>query len=329
MARVVRFREIGGPEKLELFDEMAAVPRAGEVRIKVRALGLNRAEALFRQGKYFEAPVLPARLGYEAAGVIDAVGDGVKDFKAGDAVSTVPNFSLNAYGVYGDTALAPVSALVKHPPGLSFEEAASVWMAYLTAYDALVGSAKLTRGEFVLIPAASSSVGIAAVQLANLVGATPVALTRTGEKRERLRDIGAAHVVATAEQDLVAEVKKVTGGKGAEVVFDPVGGPTFNKLMEAAAPHARMIVYGSLSPEPIVLPHFSLFPKVLNISGAVVATTASDPVKLAAAIDLVVKGLESGRLKPVIARAFTLDQIVESHRYLENGAQFGKVIVTI
>jgi NADPH:quinone reductase-like Zn-dependent oxidoreductase len=215
MARVVRFREIGGPEKLELFDEMAAVPRAAEVRIKVRALGLNRAEALFRQGKYFEAPVLPARLGYEAAGVIDAVGDGVKDFKAGDAVSTVPNFSLNAYGVYGDTALAPVSALVKHPPGLSFEEAASVWMAYLTAYDALVGSAKLTRGEFVLIPAASSSVGIAAVQLANLVGAVPVALTRTGEKRELLRDVGAAHVVATAEQDLVAELKKVPGGKGA------------------------------------------------------------------------------------------------------------------
>jgi NADPH:quinone reductase len=202
-------------------------------------------------------------------------------------------------------------------------------MAYLTAYDALIGSARLSRGEFVLIPAASSSVGIAAIQLANLVGAVPVALTRTSEKREQLKDAGAAHVVATEEQDLVAEVKKVTDGKGAEVVLDPVGGPTFNKLMEAAAPHARMLVYGALSPEPIVLPHFSLFPKVLNISGAVLLTTTSDPDKLKAAVAWVVHGLESGGLKPIIAKTFSLDQIVESHRFLEANKQFGKIVVTV
>jgi NADPH:quinone reductase-like Zn-dependent oxidoreductase len=329
MARVVRFREVGGPEKLELFDEEVAAPGNGEVRIKVKAIGLNRSEAAFRRGKYFETPVLPARLGYEASGVIDAVGDGVQDFKVGDAVSTVPNFSMNAYGVYGDTALSPASAVVKHPASLSFEEAASIWMAYLTVYDALIGSAKLSKGEFVLIPAASSSVGIAAIQLANVIGAIPVALSRTSEKRERLVAAGAAHVIVTEEQDLVSEVMKITAGKGAEVVYDPVGGPTFNKLMEAAAPHARMLVYGTLSPEPIVLPHFSLFPKVLNISGAVLLTTTLDPDKLKSAVAWVVKGLESGKLKPVIAKTFALDQIVESHRFLEGNQQFGKVVVTV
>ena len=329
MSRVVRFKEVGGPEKLELLEEDVPAPGKGEVRITVKALGLNRAEAAFRRGRYFEAPILPARIGYEAAGVIEAVGDDAGEFKVGDIVSTVPNFHMNAYGVYGDTALSPVTALVKHPSSLSFEEAASVWMAYLTVYDALIGTAKLSQGEVVLIPAASSSVGIAAIQLANLLGAVPVALTRTGEKREQLEGVGAAHVVATEEQDLVAEVKKITDGKGAQVIYDPVGGPTFNKLMEAAAPYARMIVYGALSPEPIVLPHFSLFPKVLSITGAILLTTTLDPAKLKAAVAWVVERLGSGGLKPVIAETFRLDQIVEAHRYLEGNKQFGKIVVTV
>lgn len=329
MARVVQFEEVGGPEKLKIVEREAAQPGPGEVRIKVKALGLNRAEAAFRRGKYFEKPVLPAKNGYEAAGVIDAVGPDVKGFKIGDAVSTVPNFSMNKYGVYGDTAISPVSALVKHPASLSFEEAASIWMAYLTVYDALLGTAKLSKGEFVLIPAASSSVGIAAIQVANLIGAIPVALTRTSEKVARLREVGAAHVIATEEQDLVAEVKKITNGKGAEVAYDPVGGPTFTKLMEAAAPNARLIVYGHLSPEPIILPHFTLFPKVLNISGAILLTTTLDPEKLKMGVEWVIKGLESGKLKPIIAKTFPLEEIVEAHRYLEENKQFGKIVVKV
>lgn len=329
MARVVQFEEVGGPEKLKIVERETAQPGPGEVRIRVKALGLNRAEAAFRRGKYFEEPVLPAKNGYEAAGVIDAVGPEVKGFKIGDAVSTVPNFSMNKYGVYGDTAISPASALVKHPATLSFEEAASIWMAYLTVYDALLGTAKLSKGEFVLIPAASSSVGIAAIQVANLIGAIPVALTRTSEKAARLREVGAAHVIATEEQDLVAEVKKITNGKGAEVAYDPVGGPTFTKLMEAAAPNARLIVYGHLSPEPIILPHFTLFPKVLNISGAILLTTTLDPEKLKVGVEWVIKGLESGKLKPIIAKTFPLEEIVEAHRYLEENKQFGKIVVKV
>jgi NADPH:quinone reductase-like Zn-dependent oxidoreductase len=328
MSRVVRFKEVGGPEKLEICEEVVANPAEGEVRIKIKAIGLNRAESLYRSGKYFENPIFPAKLGYEAAGTINAVGPGVVDFQIGDIVSVVPNFSFHDYGFYGDTAIAPVASLVKHPPQLSFEEAASIWMMFLTAYDALIGTAKLKKGEFVLIPAASSSVGLASIQLANLIGAVPVALTRTNEKMARLLEAGAAHVIATDEQDVAAEVLKITEGKGFQVLYDPVGGPTFAKLLEVAAPQARIIMYGTIG-EPTVMPHFPVFTKMLTITGALLFTTTSDPDKLKAGVAWVVQGLESGKLRPVIAETFAFDQIVEAHRYLESNKQFGKIIVTV
>ena len=185
------------------------------------------------------------RLGYEAAGTIDAIGEGVTGLKVGDAVSTIPAFSQNQYGVYGDTAIAPAFAVAKHPASLSWVEAAAIWMQYATAYGALVEVAKLKAGEMVLIPAASSSVGLAAIQIARLVGATPVALTRSSKKSETLFELGAKHVIATEEQDLVAEVKKLTGGNGARVVFDPVAGPTVTKLVAATASHGMLILYGA------------------------------------------------------------------------------------
>jgi len=328
MVHVVQFNEVGGPEKLEIAVKQIGEPGEGEVRIAVKAIGLNRAEILFRSGQYFEFPVFPASLGYEAAGTIEAVGPGVKDFAVGDAVSVVPNFSFNDYGMYGEVVLAPVTAVVKHPPSLSFEEAAALWMAYLTAYDALVGTAQLSKGEFVVIPAASSSVGIAAIQIANKLGAIPIALTRTSAKKEQIKSAGAAHIIATSEQDLVEELKKITEGKGVQVIYDPVGGPTFAKLLEAAAPRARVIIYGTLD-EPTVIPHFPVFTKMLVITGAILFTTTYDPEKLKAGVRWITEGLESGALKPIIDKSFPLSDIVEAHRYLEANQQFGKIIVTI
>ena len=329
MSRVVLFKEIGGPEKLEIVDKEVAAPGSGEVRMNVKAIGLNRAEAMWRSGQYLEDPKLPAQLGYEAAGTIDAVGSDVKDFKVGDVVSTMPNFSMNAYGVYGDTAVVPVSSLVKHSSSLTFEEASSIWMMFVTAYDGLIETAKLASGEFVLIPAASSSVGIAAIQIANMIGAVPVALTRTSEKSKQLLEAGAAHVIATEEQDLVAEVMKITGGKGAQVIYDPVGGATFAKLMEAAAQHGRLVMYGLLSPDATTLPLAPLIGKVLSVTGSMIMTTTADPAKMTKAIDWVNAGFKAGKLKPVIAKTFSLDQIVDAHRYLESNQQFGKIVVTV
>jgi NADPH:quinone reductase-like Zn-dependent oxidoreductase len=329
MSRTVQFSKLGGPEVLELIEETVAEPKANEVRITVKALGLNRAEAMFRCGQYLEEAKLPARLGYEAAGIIDAVGEGVTQLKVGDVVSTVPNFSLNSYGMYGEQVIAPATAVLKHPTTLSFDEAASIWMMFVTAYDGLIGTAKLEKGEVVLIPAASSSVGIAAIQIANMIGAVPVALTRTSAKKEQLKQAGAAHVIATEEEDLVEAVKKITSGKGANVIFDPVAGPTFSKLLEASASGVRAIIYGVLSDEPTTVSPKLLIGKLPVITGSLILSTSADPERLRIAYDFVVNGLKNGALKPVIAKTFKFDDIVEAHKYLESNQQFGKIVVSV
>ncbi|HEY4234000.1 MAG TPA: zinc-dependent alcohol dehydrogenase family protein [Lacipirellulaceae bacterium] len=329
MARVVRFHQTGGPEVLKIEQTDLKQPGRGEVRIAVKALGLNRAESMFRTGKYLEEPVFPARLGYEAAGTVDAVGEGVHGIKVGDAVSTIPAFSQNQYGVYGDTAIVPAHAVAKHPASLSWVEAAAIWMQYATAYGALVEIANLKAGDTLLIPAASSSVGLAASQIAKSIGATPVALTRRSNKRSALLELGAAHVVATEEQDLVAEVGKLTGGKGARVVFDPVGGPTVAKLAAAMAEHGMLILYGALSTEPTPVPLMELLGKLLTIRGYVLFEIVGDPKRMERTKKFIVEGLTSGKLKPIIAKTFPFEQIVEAHRYLESNQQIGKIVVTV
>jgi NADPH:quinone reductase-like Zn-dependent oxidoreductase len=329
MARVVRFHKVGGPEVLQIEDVTVPPPGNGEVQIRIKALGLNRAESMFRRGQYLESPKLPARLGYEAAGTVAAVGPGVQGFQVGDTVSTIPSFSLNAYGLYGDLANAPARAVTHHPASLTWEAAAAVWMQYLTVYGALIDLGKLTEGDTVLIPAASSSVGLAAIQIANLVGAMPVALTRGSAKREALKDAGAARVIATGEQDLVKEVMAITGGKGARVVFDPVGGPTLKKLVEATARLGIVFLYGALSPEPTPLPLFDVLAKWVTIRGYVLMEITTDPARLDQAKKFINGGLAQGRLKPVIARTFPLDQIVEAHRFLESNQQIGKIVVIV
>ena len=329
MARIVRFDQTGGPEVLQIRDEIVPPPAHGEIQIAVHALGLNRAEVMFRSGQYLEAPQLPARLGYEAAGTVAAIGEGVSGFAVGDAVSTIPAFSLNEHGVYGELVNVPATAVAKHPASLPWEVAAAVWMQYMTAYGALVDIAAARPGDFVLIPAASSSVGLAAIEIANLSGAVPIAVTRTNAKREALLKAGAQHVIVTAEQDLVAEVNSITAGKGARIIFDPVGGPGLNQLAEAAAQDGIIFLYGALSTEPTPLPLLPVLGKRLTIRGYVLFELTTDAARLERGKRFILNGLEQGKLKPVIARTFTLDQIVEAHRYMESNQQIGKIIVTV
>lgn len=329
MAKVVRFHRTGGPEVLQIESLDVPPPAAGEVRIEVKALGLNRAESMFRNGRYFEDPVLPSKLGYEAAGVVESVGAGVEGFAVGDAVSTIPAFSQGKYGVYGELAVVPATAVAKHPPNLSWVEASAVWMQYLTACEPLASIAKLGPGDVLLIPAASSSVGLASIQIAKRLGAVPVALTRTDAKRQALLDLGAAHVIATDTQDLVAEVKRITGGKGARAAFDPVGGPTVAKLADALAEYGFLILYGALSTDPTPLPLFPVVGKSLTIRGWILLELTADLARLAPSKQYVYDGLASGAFKPTIAKTFPLSEIVEAHRYLESNAQVGKVVVTV
>jgi NADPH:quinone reductase-like Zn-dependent oxidoreductase len=329
MARVVRFHQVGEPEVLRIEEVEVPPPGKGEVQIAVKALGLNRAESMFRRGQYLEDPKFPARLGYEAAGTVAAIGPGVPGFKVGDAVSTIPSFHQNDYGIYGELANAPVHAVTHHPASLSWVEAAAVWMQYLTAYGALIDIAGLKAGDAVVIPAASSSVGLAAIQIANKVRAVPIALTRTSGKRQALIDAGAAHVITTDEQDLAKEILGITGGKGARVVFDPVGGPTITKLAQATAQLGILFLYGALSPEPTPLPLFPVLGRWLTIRGYVLWEITGDPKRLERGKQFIIDGLADGSFKPIIARTFPLDAIVEAHRFLESNQQIGKIVVTV
>jgi len=328
MVKVVRVHKPGGPEAMVFEDLDVGAPGPGEALIRMEAIGLNRAEALFRAGGYIQPPSLPTLIGYEGSGVVMATGPGVENVKAGERVSIVPSFMQGKYGVYAEQAIVPAASLLPAPEGLSPAEAAAIWMPFFTAW-AIVEMGKVTFGDHVIIPAPSSSVGIAAIQICNWAGAVPIAATRSSAKAEALKAQGAAHVIATSEQDLVAEVMRITGGQGARLVFDPVGGPYVETLAQAMAVEGIMFIYGGLSGQATPYPHWPAAFKSLAIRGWVATSIWGRPERYARAQDLILRGLKDGRFKPVVDRTFPLDQIVEAHRYLESNQQVGKVVVTV
>ncbi|HTZ89216.1 MAG TPA: zinc-dependent alcohol dehydrogenase family protein [Alloacidobacterium sp.] len=329
MPKVVRFYETGGPEVLRVEELPAPQPGNGEVRLKVQAIGLNRAESMFYHGQYIYQPNLPAGLGYEAAGVVEAVGPDVDQSWIGKRVSTIPAFTLNDYSMVGEEVIAPVAALGEYPAKLSAIEGAASWMQYATAYGALIAIAGLKKGDFVVIPAASSSVGIAAIEIARAEGAVSIATTRKSGKKAELTKLGADHVIATEEEDFVARVREITGGKGARVTFDPVAGPFLEKLVEAAQPGGIIFQYGALSMQPTPLPLVTVLSNGLTIRGYTLMEITRNPEKLALAKKYIYDRLDDGRFVPKIAKTFPFAQVVEAYKYLESNAQVGKIVVTV
>jgi NADPH:quinone reductase-like Zn-dependent oxidoreductase len=328
MSRVVRFHEQGGPEVLKIEERDVGAPGPGELKVRIQAIGLNRSEAMFRRGGYLAPRSYPSLIGYEASGIVEAFGAGVTGFSTGQFVSVIPTFHLGEYGVYAEQAIVPVRSVIPAPPGLSPVEAASVWMQYFTAY-AIIEWGQATLGDYVILPAASSSVGLAAIQLANWAGATPIATTRRAAKAAVLKQHGALHVIATEESDLVAEVMRITGGKGARIVFDPVGGPYVETLAKAMAQDGLLMIYGGLSGQPTTHPHWSSAFKGIAVRSWIASNIWSRPERFAHVQDVILRGLAGGQLKPVIARTFPFEQIVEAHRYLESNQQVGKIVVTV
>jgi NADPH:quinone reductase-like Zn-dependent oxidoreductase len=329
MPKIVRFHALGGPEVLKIEEQPTPEPKQGEVRIKVKAIGLNRAEWMFMHGQYLENPKLPSGLGYEAAGTIEAVGPDVDKKWLGKAVATIPSFSMNQYGMVGEEVIAPVYALGEYPASLSSEQAAAIWMQYLTAYGALIEIAPVKKGDFVLITAASSSVGLAAIQIAKAEGATAIATTRKSDKKKELLSLGADHVIATEEEGLAARVLEISGGKGARVIFDPVGGPTLEKLAEAVSAGGIIIEYGALATQPTPFPLFAALAKGLTFRGYVLGEVTTHPEKLGKAKKYISERLADGRFSPKIAKTFPFAQTVQAYQYLESNAQVGKVVVTV
>ncbi|MFQ5608163.1 MAG: zinc-dependent alcohol dehydrogenase family protein, partial [Candidatus Zixiibacteriota bacterium] len=264
--RTVVLREFGGPEKLLIEDVDNPEPGPGQVRVRIRAIGLNRAEVAARAGKYPLPQALPVRLGFEASGRVDKVGREVSEFKTGDRVSVIPvGDAFAEQGTYAEYCLVPAEGLTHTPQPLSDEEAAATWMAYLTCWAALLKQAQAQAGDIAIVTAASSSLGAPAFQVLKSEGMLSIACTRSAEKIERIFQAGAEHVIDTSSEDLAARVKEITSGKGANLAFDPIGGPGIREIIRALAPGGKIILYGMLDSRPMEITPWALMAKQLTI----------------------------------------------------------------
>lgn len=327
MSKAVRFHQLGGPEVLQVEDVELREPGEGEVLLQVVAAGLNRAEIMFMQGQYFEQPQLPSRLGYEVAGVVKKVGPGVSAELVGEHRVTIPGYSMSRYGALAEEAIVPVHHLLALPMVQSAVEAAATPMQYGTAYGALVEFGKTGPGDFVLVPAASSSVGLAAIQIVRAQGGTAIAATRTSAKRQQLLELGAHHVIATAEEDLPAKVAEITGGQGCRVIFDPVGGEYVNTLAQTAAKEGTIFLYGALSGQPTMYSR-TAWQKGVSLRGYSLLEMDT-PERSERMRKYIYEGIKSGALKPKVDRVFKLNQVREAYEYMASNAQVGKIVIEI
>jgi NADPH:quinone reductase-like Zn-dependent oxidoreductase len=327
MPKAVRFHKLGGPEVLQIEEVPVRHPETGEVAIDVAAVGLNRAESMYYRGNYSQKPEFPSGLGYEVVGTVTAVGEGVDSSLIGKRIGTIPIYSMNRYPVLGERAIVPAEAVAELPPSLSSVEGAAVWMQYPTAYGALVEFAKVGPGDTVLLTAASSSVGLAAIQIVKAQGAISIATTRTSSKKQVLLDFGADHVIATQEEDLPARVREITGGKLARVAFDAIGGSYIDTLAQAVAPEGTIYLYGLLSEEANNYP-VSAFFKAISLTGYMMYQMKT-PGRFNPMKRYVYEHLANGSFEPHVDRTFPFEQAADAYRYLESNQQVGKVVITL
>lgn len=337
MRRMVRFHVFGGAEVLKVEEVGTPEPGTGEVRIAVEAIGLNRADALWRENLYVEDATLPAGLGNEAAGVIEAIGAGVDGLNVGDRVAVLPGASQGLYPTYGDSILFPAAHVVRYPGNLSAAQAAGAYMAYLTGYFPMFEMARLKPGQAMLVTGASSGTGIAALQMARAAGIVAIAVTRTAAKRDALREAGAAHVVVTDEEDVVERVLALTEGRGVDLVYDGVGGAQVERLGDVVTHRGWYVLYGLSGGAEFRYPVVAQFRKswrfhvykVLEYTGAATMGLPRDEAALGRALAFIDAGLADGSLRVRIDRAFALDDVVQAHRYLERAGHIGKVVLEV
>ena len=326
-ARVIKFEKHGGPSVLELREASVPDPPRGHVRIRVKAVGLNRAEINFRNGTT-ASPQFPSTIGYEAAGLIDALGEDVEGFECGDRVAVLPGLDMEAYGTYAELLNYPADMVAKMPTALSFVEASATWMQYLTAY-ALIDPAGVQAGDHVLITAASSSVGTAAIQIANARGAIPIALTSRPEKVETLQRHGASHVFVTGDKEWSEAVIRVSSGQGPRIVLDAVGERLAPALMGVIRPGGVLVIYGALSGGSLPISISAAVRKELTLHFYSMRRLSRDRELKRQAMAFVLDGIQSGQLAPVIDRTFHFSEVAEAHRYLESDQGLGKVVLTL
>ena len=326
-ARRGKFYQNGAPDVLKVEAVVRSEPGEGEVRVQMRALALNRANSMFRDGTYLFEASFPSRIGTEGVGFIDAVGEGVTDFKTGQRVNLLPPENESEGGYAADFNIVRKELLLAAPEGLDDRQAATAWVPFLTLYHLFVERGLAARDNWVVLPAASSSVSLAANNLAHHLGAKTIGLTRTSAKKKALLSAGYDALVISGEEDVAARIMEITG-EGADFVFDPVGGPQLEKLVRSVKRGATINVYGGLDSGETLLPVFALMNSGATLSCYTVYELITDPQRLKTAIDYFRPLFKSGELAPVVDQSeHSLEQIVEAFEHLESNSQFGKVVV--
>jgi NADPH:quinone reductase-like Zn-dependent oxidoreductase len=328
MSKVIQFDRTGSAEVLKVVERELPLPKAGEVLVKIHISALNRFEIMYRQGEYAYPPQFPSTIGAEAVGTIEKLGEGVTDFSVGDRVSILYTANMIANGTHAEHTIVPVDVIVP-APDTDDTTAASLWTSYVTAYAAFVEKKPIQPKQTAVITAASSSSGLAGIQVVKALGGVAIATTRTSKKKQALLDLGADYVIATEEEDLTTRILELTHGKGADIVYDPIAGEMLPKLLAATAKGGTVYEYGTLdggsimTPLPVSLP--LLFDKWLT--GIYVFDIALDRDRWTLADKWIRDALSRGAIKPIVDRTFKLNEIVEAQRYMEAGNQIGKILV--
>jgi NADPH2:quinone reductase len=325
--RAMVIREFGGPEVLELREVPTPEPSRGEVRVRVRATAVNRADLLQRLGVYPAPPGSPPDIpGLEIAGEVDAVGDDAVEFALGDRV-----FGIVGGGGYAEHVVVHARTLARIPDRMSFTDAAAVPEAFVTAWDAMVDQGRLSAGEVVLVHAVGSGVGSAAAQLAHVIGASVVGTARTPEKVERARGLGVVKAVVVEGSDFATKVLAHTGGRGVDVVLEVVGGVYVAQDLACLALCGRIVVVGAMAGQDVQLNLPLLMHKRAELRGTVLRTRPLEEKILAGrALERhIVPLLTAGALRPVIDRVLPLARAAEAHRLMQSNATFGKVVLEV
>jgi NADPH2:quinone reductase len=325
--RAIVIREPGGPEVLEMRDVPIPEPSRGEVRVRVRATAVNRADLLQRMGHYPAPPGAPADIpGLELAGEVEAVGSDVTELLHGDRV-----MGIVGGGAYAEYAVAHARTLARMPEGTSFADAAAIPEAFLTAWDAIVAQGRLSSGETVLVHAAGSGVGTAAIQIANAIGARPLGTMRTPQKLGRARELGLKEGIVVEGAKFADEVLTRTAGRGVDVVLELVGGAYVAQDLLCLAPRGRILVVGTMAGAKVDLDLGLLMRKRAEVRGTMLRSRPLEEKILAgqALQRHLVPLFESGALRPVVDRVLPLARAADAHRLMQNGDSFGKLVLEV
>jgi NADPH:quinone reductase-like Zn-dependent oxidoreductase len=326
--RAAHFTGLGDPSILTLVDVPARAPGPREVQLRVTSAGLNRADANYRRGRYLVKSPGASRSGFEGAGIVTAVGRDVQTWRVGDRAAVLPStFDVVTDGACADSMTVPADGLVATPANVSDRDAGSIWMQCLTAWGALVEIAAIGPDDWVVVPAASSSIGIASIQLCRAVGAKVIATTTSAAKVEALRRFAPDAIVDTRAEPYVERVKEITAGRGARVILDPIYGPIVNDHIKVACREAIVFVYGALDATPLALGLGGMLRKQIRLQGYTLGPLLDDPERRARALREITALLARGAFTPVVDSYFPLERIQDAHRRLESNQHVGKIVV--